>query len=144
MAPLSKFRSKAASKGSKADQSSNKSAVKPSGPRVSFTHEGHHDDDEVILPETFPFAEVIPSWGPNFNPNVMNAALGKQFSKGHHVTVRSGKTLRISLSHVALSGSAILRGIGADVQIRSPSTLINARRIERSPIRMGLIRYIDT
>jgi hypothetical protein len=86
MAPLSKPKSKAASKGSKADHSSNKSAVKPSGPRVNFTHEGHHDDDEVILPETFPFAEVIPSWGPNFNPNVMNAALGKQFSKGHHAT----------------------------------------------------------
>jgi hypothetical protein len=86
MAPLSKAKSKTTSKGSKADQSSSKSAIKPSGPRVNFTHEGHHHDDEVILPETFPFAEAIPSWGPNFNPNVMNAALGKQFSKGHHVT----------------------------------------------------------
>jgi hypothetical protein len=86
MAPLSKAKSKTTSKGSKADQSSSKSAIKPSGPRVNFTHEGHHYDDEVILPETFPFAEVIPSWGPNFNPNVMNAALGKQFSKGHHAT----------------------------------------------------------
>jgi hypothetical protein len=84
MAPVAKTKSKANAKGNKTIQSATNFSTRASEPRVNFTNERHHDDDEIIYPKKFPFAEVIPTWGPDFNPNFMNAALGKQFSKGHH------------------------------------------------------------
>jgi hypothetical protein len=55
--------------------------------------EGQHDHDDLIYPDRFPFAELIPGWN-NFDPNTKNPALNKTFAKGHHVPGGHGKHKR--------------------------------------------------